>query len=579
MRLSLVACLSAVCISSATAQRDSVPEERTLPRDLADSLVKLYNAPAALRASGSLNIPAQQRVSGNVAVLGGPLVLAGQVAGSVVVINGDVELVRGSRIEGDLVVVGGIIEGREQGDIGGEVRLYRPVLRYHEEGERIVADREREVDYAAGMRRLLFGRRKSTSSIALHTRGAYNRVEGLAIQAGPSFRFSTGLLRTRAEIDVHGIIRSADNFKWENENLGHDVRAELRSDGRGGIAIGGRLFDVVGAVETWQLRDTEIGLASFFLHRDYRDYFDRHGSTGYVSLFGWSGLDLTLSYSSQKWRSRSDRDPFTLFRNSDEWRPNPPMEEGRFRIGTAALTLDTRNDELDPWTGWLIAADVEHGRSSAAFDETGSGPNPLRYTRGFLDLRRYNRVSPKGQLNMRLVLGGWLGGDNLPLQRRFSVGGAGTLPGFRFRGGPSNTVDGTDVFTCAGPVPGATRQPGNPALCERLALAQLEYRGDLRISLGGTGDDDYDQQGERDFRFGFDKSGAWVVFADAGRGWLVGPRLSDLQYSSKALPGLHTFKTDLGIGLDFDVFGAFVAKSVSDTNEPARFLLRLRHRF
>ena len=31
------------------------------------------------------------------------------------------------------------------------------------------------------------------------------------------------------------------------------------------------------------------------------------------------------------------------------------------------------------------------------------------------------------------LLGGWLGGDELPLQRRLSVGGSGTLPGFDFR--------------------------------------------------------------------------------------------------------------------------------------------------
>jgi hypothetical protein len=45
------------------------------------------------------------------------------------------------------------------------------------------------------------------------------------------------------------------------------------------------------------------------------------------------------------------------------------------------------------------------------------------YDRVFLDVRRYNRVSAEGQLNLRVVAGGWLSGDELPLQRRFSLVG------------------------------------------------------------------------------------------------------------------------------------------------------------
>ena len=325
------------------------------------------------------------------------------------------------------------------------------------------------------------------------------------------------------------------------------------------------------------MRDSEVSLASFFLRRDYRDYFDRHGVGGYVAFRRWRNADLTLSYSSQRWGARSQRDVFSLFRDADEWRPNPRMDTGRFHVVGAALTIDTRNDRANPWIGWYVTADVERGSSNAvtlsetsALARTGSAsPVAVTYTRGFLDLRRYNRLSPKGQLNMRVVLGGWLAGDPLPLQRRFSVSGPGALPGYDFRS-PSGSPD---VWQCSDGV-----QPsGVPAQCERIALAQVEYRGDLTVSLGGRGRDDDDD--DRSWNFRFDRTGAWVLFVDAGRGWLVGSeRVGDLQYRSGAFPALRTFRTDIGVGLDFDIAGLYAVKALS-SGEAANLFVRLRHRF
>jgi hypothetical protein len=219
--------------------------------------------------------------------------------------------------------------------------------------------------------------------------------------------------------------------------------------------------------------------------------------------------------------------------------------------------------------------------------------NPLprqrvAYTRGFLDLRRYNRVSAEGQLNLRLVFGGWLGGDPLPLQRRLSLGGAGTLPGFDFR---DRLDGGANPLTCSTPTPPLPGglvfiEPiGRPAQCERIALAQVEYRGDLTISIGGGWEEDEGDERPRRRRWhhlGFRRVAQWVVFADAGRGWLVTETANvpeELREGRGSFPRLDTFETDVGAGLDFGVVGFFLAKSTSDTDEPLNFFVRLRHRF
>jgi hypothetical protein len=189
-------------------------------------------------------------------------------------------------------------------------------------------------------------------------------------------------------------------------------------------------------------------------------------------------------------------------------------------------------------------------------------PERIRYARSFVDLRRYNRVSPDAQLNMRLVAGGWMNGDPLPLQRRFSVDGPGALPGYDFR---STATMGALTCTSFGFV------PGTPGQCDRMALAQVEYRGDLHFDLFTNWDDDDYMRSH--------STGVWVFFADAGRGWLVGEPSDSLTYSRNELPPLSTFKTDLGVGLDFDVLGVYVAKAMTAPRQPANFFVRIKHRF
>ncbi len=70
-----------------------------------------------------------------------------------------------------------------------------------------------------------------------------------------------------------------------------------------------------------------------------------------------------------------------------------------------------------------------------------------------------------------------------------------------------------------------------------------------------------------------------IAFVDAGRGWLVGPQLSTLQYSSNSFPRFGTFRTDVGLGLDLGIIGVYVAKSVSSAKEPANVFLRVHRRF
>lgn len=162
-----------------------------------------------------------------------------------------------------------------------------------------------------------------------------------------------------------------------------------------------------------------------------------------------------------------------------------------------------------------------------------------------------------------------MNGDELPLERRFSVGGVGTIPGFDFRKYQPGIVD---VSQCSD---GGSPPSGNPAQCERVALAQLEYRNELHSSL-------LDFLNSRPIRLrgvGFTVQPTIVAFVDAGRGWLVGQPSGTLEYSSHSFPRFGTFRTDVGLGLDLGIFGIYVAKAVSSSKEPANVFLRVHRRF
>jgi hypothetical protein len=547
-------------------RRDTVPAPMRLPTDVAREVAGLFNATTTLRATDQTEIPAGRDIGGDVAVLNGPVIIAGHVAGRVLAINADVLLRRGARIDGDLLVVGGEVEGAELATIGGEVRVYHPPLRYTMAGERLVPQLDAPEAEDQWWRRFERLGRDNANRLEIATAGVYNRVEGLPVRVGPVLYRDQGWGHVRFSADA--IVRTESSFSSSTPDVGHTVLGEVRIGQRFGATVGGRLYDQVEGVESWQLSNAEVGLASFVFHRDYRDYYGRHGGQLFAALRATDNADLTLSYSDERWRSRETHDPPALFDNGLAWRTNPMMDAGRFHVANLTLRVDTRNDTFNPWAGWYLLADYERGTGTIDLaGPTSPGVRPValgstRYQRAFFDMRRYNRISPSSALNLRVVLGGWISGDPLPLERRLSIDGPGTVPGFDFRSGG---VD--DVGTCATGIAPA----GRPAQCERIGLAQLEYRSDLRISFSDV------REGERRTRFRAD--GAWIFFADAGRGWLVNAPGTPVNYGRRDFPPLSTYRTDLGVGLDFDVLGIYAAKALSVPREPLNVFLRVRHRF
>ena len=527
--------------------------------------VGTYNASGTSRISGPLDVAAGREIPGDVAVLNGPVVISGTITGTLVAINADVRLRSGARIGHDVMIVGGVLTRDDSVSIGGEVRTQAEMLRYTLTDERIVPEEDRWTDWRPRMDRPGQPRGESYTDLFFVAARTYNRVEGLPILVGPRFRRPTDW--GRIEVEALGVVRTAGPIRWDRGTLGHDASFDLRLGVRNGLTLGGRAFDVVAPVESWQLTDTEAGLATFLLHNDMRDHYGRHGWE--ASLGGRLGEEASLSLvaGSERWRAVEERRPYTLTRDTERWRINAPMDVGRLDLASVRLRIDTRERERSPLLGgWYVNADVERGSGTITRDPGPllvlSVPEDVTYTRGFVDGRRYNRLSPDTELNLRIVAGGSIGGDRLPLQRRLSVGGPGSVEGSDFR---RNAYDAADLFTCGG----IADWNGRPALCDRVALAQVELRQKL--------DWNWYRNGEKWLRLR-DLTPAWVIFADAGRGWNT-PKTSSPESHGKGLPPLSSFRTSLGLGLDLGDIGVYLAKSVTTPKEAVNVIVRLGRRF
>lgn len=546
-------------------------EEADLPRDVADEIIAYFNDPGTIRFNGRGEVPSGSRIQGNVGVLGGSFRVAGVLEGDLIVVNGDLTVTGAGRVTGDVLVVGGRATA-DVASIGGQLVVFHEPLVYRRRADRI------EVDERSWSRRRGRGR---GVHLSLRGEGNYNRVEGLPVMLGPVFR-GEGSNQFRA--DAMAVWRSESGLRVSDEATGYFIRAEqYLGDGR--LSVGGTAHSLVEPIERWGLRDIEASLASFLFHRDYRDYYDRRGFSAFLR---WDdpegGVRVGIGYEDEEHSFAPVGSPWTLKRNEQPWRAQPLVGEGRLRSLTTELVLDGRNDRDDPSDGWYlelrsrlgIGGNLTFPGYSAPEGEpptTEAGPVELgsRFRAGFVDLRRHTRLGPGSDLHLRGILGGSLDGEPLPPQFQHALGGEGSLPGYR----PFSIDCGArsrsfSVFR--GPEDQPTRVPTYAAYgCDRMALFQAEYRGDLAFDIGFGPSDEWDP--DWDWYPVIDMTPRWVAFFDAGRGWT----LADSEPGSLR-SDTGTFM-DVGLGLSFGDLGLYWAKPLNGDDRGVNFFLRIDHRF
>lgn len=563
--------------ASAGAQQDSVlrisPEKRApdssagsiLPPEIVQELLRAYNDSATTRIVGNFLLPAGSRLSGPLAVFRGSLRVSGEVIGRVTVINGDLIVDAGARLSGEMLVAGGRIIVREGALVDGRQRAFpaRAMLTRTNDGLLAILEPSPTLgDLASARASITTGHFRTDLSI--ETERTYNRVEGLPIIFGPSVT-RAGLKDLDARLDLRGILWTAPDRTDRRSKFGYSGRVEFRFGAERRLTVGGQVYRVIAPIEDHPLSRTEAGWAAFLLQRDYRDFYQAEGAAGYASFGLGSGLTLGASLRRDSERSVPADDPISIFRNST-WRPNPLVDDGHYTTLRLSLDLDTRNEPTSPTSGWHLRAWWEQTRSDDASPLTL--PSEVRHpvtpgkhasSKVWLDARRYARVNPSVRAAARVVAGGWISGDPLPVQRRVALGGPDILPGYGFRS-----------FNCA---PASLVDPSLPALCDRLVAAQLEVRTRTHIGLPFPTSDPYVTALQRLLAI---REPDIVIFGDLGTSWITGEGPG--RVPNNRLPVLNEWAADVGFGFDAGGLGLYLAQPLSGGG-PLLFSVRLQRRF
>lgn len=534
----------------------------TLRGEIPDSILRdavtRFNAVTATRTHGTMVIAAGNVTLGTLGVHRGILRVSGVVRGDVIVLNGDLRIDRGGRVEGDIVVLGGHLVLAP-----GAVHTGR---HYENETEAPVG---REPDGLVGLRRPRRGLTDYTTASATFTTGpvrttvgieggTYNRVEGLPIRVGPSLEWLPDD-QTIMRLQLTGILRTAGDPDGLRSDFGWVSRLEATRLTASNITLAVEAASQVVPMFDQAYGSLESGLGAFVLRRDYRDWFNTRGvgvKAGFTPM-----TRLTLSGGLQWTRERTLRavDAFSVLRGTETWRPNPVIDDGRYRIATIGAAWDTRDDRARPASGFWIQGQIRRVMSDALTPV--SLPSVIRDnvpTTGYgateidIDIRRYLRLNPQQAVHLRLAGGGWIGGDPLTVQRRRSIGGTDPLAGYDFRRVTCDRRRRPD--------------PAQTALCDRQILFQAEFRRTIGLGLDqriagidlGLGEPDV------------------VLLADAGTAWVAGDGAG--RVPSGRIQAFSEWRGDVGIGLEGRLFGVFLAKAVADDDSP-RLSVRLNRRF
>lgn len=243
----------------------------------------------------------------------------------------------------------------------------------------------------------------------------YNRVDGLFVQLGVDTKWkSPAKLRLFA---WGGYAISGDVWRYE---IGLSRWLDL---GPNRLEVGVRNYDLTFTQDEWLMPTYENSAAAFFFNEDFRDYYRRSGASFHLTNTLAKRLTLEIVYLLDEHESLERTTNWSLFGGDKKFRDNPLADKGTVHGLTARIGYDTRDDFMEPTSGFLAEALYEKGG-----DEFGGDHDFQRF---LMDFRRYLLLSRFENIDLRLRVGTASGA--LPAQLAFDLGGIGSLRGYKFK--------------------------------------------------------------------------------------------------------------------------------------------------
>ena len=348
-------------------------------------------------------------VRGSVIAFDGDAEILGEVNRDVVALRGDILLGPGAVVRGGAIAPAGEVTIDRSTSVYGIVRRQKGVE---------ISRRHRVSRW-----------KKHDNEITFAGTGGYNRVDGLTILSGLEYDHLDSLLPAFRLFG--GYAFASDRWRYDLSIRQTIVR------GRAPLDVGGQVFRLLKSSDDHLINNSENSLYALLFNEDWKDYYEAEGAYGFLrfSPLGWNRLEIGYLSETQRWLDahpllwslfgkKEFRGNFSSVPYADLMDFKEDFDDKSVTSLNIDYTLDTRDHEKNFRRGWYGRVHYEYSPERWKGD--------FEFSRLHLLITRYQRL---GWYQSLVLTGayGYVEGDYIPLNRKFFLGGLGTLHGYRHK--------------------------------------------------------------------------------------------------------------------------------------------------
>ena len=241
----------------------------------------------------------------------------------------------------------------------------------------------------------------------------------------------------------HTFIDASVSYKFGRDAAGYSLGIERPLFKGPRLFLGAEIHDFSATDDLWRISPIEQSLVALGFKNTFRDYYRRRGQQIFSVFQMGENNALSAMLRWDRHEPLANGTDFSFFRDDHEFRPNPPVQDQRVHALLLGYTLDTRGmsgaGQVLTYEAHLRDDLFGFGRRQqpgVRLDWTselaGHGlGGDARFDRHIFNMRGYLSFSPRQLWSARGILG--FSGGTLPIERRFAIGGIGTVHGYGFK--------------------------------------------------------------------------------------------------------------------------------------------------
>jgi outer membrane protein assembly factor BamA len=232
------------------------------------------------------------------------------------------------------------------------------------------------------------------------------------------------------------------SYRFAAEDTGYSFGIERPLLNKPRLFVGAEAHDLTATDDLWRLSTVEQSLVSFGFKNTFRDYYRRRGTQLHAGVRPGVNQEFLASWRWDTHEPLRNETNFSVFRDRQTYRPNTGIARGELNALVLAYTFDSRGlgDGIAAGFERHLADDLFRGTRRQAYgwridwtsEIAGHGTGgDYTFDRHILNARAYVPMLARQSLAARVVAGFSRGA--LPIERRFAIGGVGTVHGYGFK--------------------------------------------------------------------------------------------------------------------------------------------------